>query len=247
MLYRTEGIVLKSTEYKDADKIVTIYTKSYGKIQAIAKGVRKTKSKFGSSLEVLTCVVLLIYKGRNIDIISQTEILESFFLSSKEITKFAFAVNCAEVINKLTEEREVNIGLFLLLKEVLHYLKETKDPKLLNISFKWKVLQILGYKPSLYRCCRCNKIIDDEKEIYFQINEGGIVCNDCLLKDKSSYIRVSEYFIKLVRRILITNLPIISRATIPNKRMKELERITNLYLAYHSEKYFKTEGFLKSL
>ncbi|MEE8564042.1 MAG: DNA repair protein RecO [Atribacterota bacterium] len=247
MLYKTEGIVLKSMEYEEADKIVTIYTKNYGKITAIAKGVRKTKSKFGSSLEILTHSNFLIYKGRNIDIVSQTEILESFFSTSKEVIKFAFAVNCVEVVNRLTEEREINIGLFNLLKEVLHYLKESNDPKLQTLSFKWQTISILGYRPSLNHCCRCNKSVEDQKEMYFNIKEGGLVCNNCIAKDKEGCVKVSLYFNKLLRKILITPLSTISNATIPDKKMKELEKITNLYIAYHSEKSFKTDEFLKSL
>jgi DNA repair protein RecO (recombination protein O) len=234
-------------EYEEADKIVTIYTKDYGKITAIAKGVRKTKSKFGSSLEILTHSNFLIYKGRNIDIVSQTEILESFFSTSKEVIKFAFAVNCVEVVNRLTEEREINIGLFNLLKEVLHYLKESNDPKLLTLSFKWQTISILGYRPSLDHCCRCNKSIEDQKEMYFSIKEGGLVCNNCIAKDKEGCVKVSLYFNKLVRKILITPLSTISNATIPDKKMKELEKITDLYIAYHSEKSFKTDRFLKTL
>lgn len=247
MLYRTEGIVLKSIEYRDADKIVTIYTKNYGKIQAIAKGVRKTKSKFGSSLEILTYAIFLIYKGKNIDIVSQTEILESFFTASKEIVKFAFASNCIEIINKISEEGEVNLSIFFLLKEVLHHLKEAKDPKLLNLSFKWQTLAILGYKPSLNRCCICNSKIENQKEMFFSIDEGGVICNKCLSKDKRECIQVSLYFIKLGRKLLITPLSVISKATIPAARMRELEEITDLYLAYYSDKTFKTETFLKSL
>jgi DNA repair protein RecO (recombination protein O) len=247
MLYKTEGIVLKSMEYEEADKIVTIYTKDYGKITAIAKGVRKTKSKFGSSLEILTYSIFLIYKGRNIDIVSQTEILESFFSTSKEVIKFAFAANCVEIVNKLTEEREINIGLFNLLKEVLHYLRETNDPKLLTLSFKWQTMSILGYRPSLNHCCRCNKSTEDQKEMFFNIREGGLVCNNCISEDKEKCIKVYLYFIKLVRKILITPLSTISNATIPDKKMKELEKITDLYIAYHSEKSFKTDRFLKSL
>jgi len=218
-------------EYEEADKIVTIFTKDYGKITAIAKGVRKTKSKFGSSLEILTHSVFLLYKGRNIDIVSQTEILESFFSTSKEVFKFAFAVNCVEVVNKLTEEREINIGLFNLLKEVLHYLRVSNDPKLLTLSFKWQTMSILGYRPSLDYCCRCNKRVEDQKDMHFNIK--------C--------VKVSIYFNKLVRKILITPLSTISNATIPDERMNELEKITDLYIAYHSEKTFKTDRFLKSL
>lgn len=247
MLYKTEGIVLKSMEFKEADKIVTIYTKDYGKITAIAKGVRKTKSKFGSSLEILTYSIFLIYKGRNIDIVSQTEILESFFSTSKEVIKFAFAANCVEIVNKLIEEREINIGLFNLLKEVLHYLRRTNDPKLLALSFKWQTMSILGYRPSLDHCCKCNKSIEDQKEMYFNVREGGLVCNNCIAEDKEECIKVYLYFVKLVRKILITPLSTISNATIPDIKMKELEKITDLYIAYHSEKSFKTDRFLKSL
>lgn len=247
MLYRTEGIVLKSIEYEEADKIVTIYSKKFGKIQAIAKGVRKTKSKFGSSLEILTYAIFLIYKGRNVDIISQTEILESFFSTSREVLKFAFAANCVEIVDKLTEERETNIGLFNLLKEVLHYLRKTNDPKLLTLSFRWQVMSILGYKPSLHHCCRCDKTINDQKEVYFNIKEGGVICNNCISKNKEGGIQISLYFLKLSRKLLITPLSVISKATIPDIRIKELEKITNLFLTYYSEKRFKTETFLKSL
>ena len=247
MLYKTEGIVLKSTEFEEADKIVTIYTKDYGKITAIAKGVRKTKSKFGSSLEILTHSVFLLYKGRNIDIVSQTEILESFFSTSKNVIKFAFAANCVEMVNKLTEEREINIGLFNLLKEVLHYLRKTDDPKLLTLSSKWQTMSLLGYRPSINRCCRCNKGVEDQKEMYFNVKEGGLVCNHCIAEDNEGCISVSLYFVKLLRKILITHLSTISNATIPDNKMKELEKITNIYIGYHSEKSFKTDRFLKSL
>ena len=247
MLYKTEGIVLKSMEYQEADKIVNIFTKDYGKITAIAKGVRKTKSKFGSSLEILTHAIFLFYKGRNIDIVSQTEILESFFSTSKEVIKFAFAANCVEVVNKLTEEREINIGLFNLLKVVLHYLRESNDPKLLTLSFKWQTMSILGYRPSLDHCCRCNKSVEDQKEMRFNIKEGGLVCNHCIDEDKEGSINVSLYFVKLLRKILITRLSTISNATIPDNKMKELEKITNVYIGYHSEKSFKTDEFLRSL
>ena len=234
-------------EFKEADKIVTIYTKDYGKITAIAKGVRKTKSKFGSSLEILTHSVFLLYKGRNIDIVSQTEILESFFSTSKNVIKFAFAANCVEMVNKLTEEREINIGLFNLLKEVLHYLRKTDDPKLLTLSSKWQTMSLLGYRPSINRCCRCNKGVEDQKEMYFNVKEGGLVCNHCIAEDNEGCISVSLYFVKLLRKILITHLSTISNATIPDNKMKELEKITNIYIGYHSEKSFKTDRFLKSL
>ncbi|GAI50708.1 unnamed protein product, partial [marine sediment metagenome] len=148
---------------------------------------------------------------------------------------------CVEVVNKLTEEREINIGLFNSLKEVLHYLRESNDPKLLTLSFKWQTMSILGYRPSLDHCCRCNKRVEEQKDMHFNIKEGGLVCNNCIAKDREGCIKVSLYFNKLVRKILIIPLSTISSATIPDERMKELEKITDLYIAYHSEKSFKTD------
>jgi DNA repair protein RecO (recombination protein O) len=96
-LFRTEGIVLKSIKLNEADKIITIFSNDYGKIRGIAKGVRKTKSKFGSSLENLSIVKLLIYKGKNLNIISQTDIVNSFFSKCKNLFKYGLAINCAEI------------------------------------------------------------------------------------------------------------------------------------------------------
>ena len=83
--------------------------------------------------------------------------------------------------------------------------------------------------------------------MHFNIKEGGLVCNNCTAKDREGCIKVSLYFNKLVRKILITPLSTISNATISDEKMKELEKITNLYIAYHSEKTFKTDRFLKNL
>lgn len=248
MLYRNEGIVLKSIEYGDADKIVTIYTKNYGKVQAIAKGVRKTKSKFGSSLEILTDAIFLFYKGKNIDIISQTEILESFFSTCKDVKRFAFASNCAEIINKLTEERDTNIALFTLLKNTLHYLKKAKDPQLLNLAFKWKAITNLGYRP-LFSFYGQESNLAEKRNIskYFSIKDGGIISNNSSKRDSAEYLPISDYFIDVVKKIIIIPISTLAHYAIPESRLKELDEITETYLLYHSDKIFKTRSFLESL
>jgi len=83
--------------------------------------------------------------------------------------------------------------------------------------------------------------------MYFNIKEGGLICNNCVAEDKEECINVSLYFVKLLRKILITHLSTISNATIPDNKMKELEKITNIYIGYHSEKSFKTDEFLRTL
>jgi len=247
MLYKTEGIVLRSSEFQDADKIVTILSKNNGKIMAIAKGVRKTKSKFGSSIENLTCANFLMYKGRNLDIINQSQIIDSFFRTSRDLNKYALAINAAEVINKLTIEREVNVSLYMLFKQLLIHLKTAKDPMLLALSYKWKVLHNIGYKPSLSHCYICGKKNEGSKALFFRIADGGVTCNQCAIRDKSEYLKITEYFTRLLRRIFITPLSLISKASIPIERIKELENLTNIYLNYYSDNIFKSERFLKNI
>jgi len=247
MLYKTEGIILKSYEYQDADKIVSIYSEKQGKIKAIAKGVRKTKSKFGSSMEVLTCAEFLFYRGRNLDIVSQSKIIDSFFGTCADLKKYALAINCAEVINKLIEDKEINLNLYTLFKEFLRYIKEAKDPVLLALSFKWKVLGIIGYKPALYRCYKCQKKTENEQYMFFKIPDGGITCDECARLYSGDYIKITRYFVKLLKKIFIASLLSISKATIPEIRRQELERLTNIYLTYYSDSIFKTERFLREI
>jgi DNA repair protein RecO (recombination protein O) len=126
-LFRTEGIVLKSMRLNEADKIVTIYSCDYGKIRGIARGVRKTRSQFGSSMENLTIIKVLLYKGKNINTISQSEIISSFFPQTKDLFQYGIAIQCAEIVDKLTADEDPNRRVYTLFKKFLLLLKDEKN------------------------------------------------------------------------------------------------------------------------
>lgn len=142
--YKTEGIVLKRKNFGEADKLLTIYTKHYGKIRAIAKGIRKTTSRKAGSLELFNHSQLFVAKGRNLDIITEAQTVNSFRLWRKNLTKVGVAYYFCELVDKLTPDIQPNRNVFALLKEYLGKISGADLPAL-SRSFEEYLLDELGF------------------------------------------------------------------------------------------------------
>lgn len=246
-LFQTEGIVIKSIKLNESDKILTIFTHDYGKIRAIAKGIRKTKSQFGSSLENLTQVKILAYKGKNLNTISQTEIIYSFFPKSKELDRYSLAIQCAEIIDRISEEEDPNELIYLIFSDTLRLLKDEKNIVLLIEAFKWKLISILGFQPELSKCINCNHLIKDKKYHIFDIKQGGIVCSSCSISQSYYQIKISDYGLKLLKRIIIADLEVIHNKKVLESELCQLLRITEKYLSYYFDINTKSQEFINKL
>lgn len=246
-LFQTKGIVLKSIKLNESDKIITLFSQDYGKIKAIAKGIRKTKSRFGSSLENLTLVKILAYKGNTLNIINQTEIMNTFFFHCKDLTRYGLATFCAEMVDKVSVEEDPNEMIYELLKKVLTLLKNEENPILLVESFKWKLFHALGYQPILNRCVQCGKKMDELQKYIFDIKMGGMVCLECREKNSLYQIQISSYFLRLLRRIISANLESIHNKQVIESALKELVLITDKYMSYHFEIRNRSKQFLQKL
>ena len=151
--YKTEGIVLKRSNYGEADRILTIYTKHYGKIKALAKGVRKVTSRKGGNLELFNHCVLFLAEGRNLDIVTEAQVVNSFSRLKKDLSKTAAAFYLVELVDQLTPDRQVSRQVFDLLVGALGELGanlpagEARRPELGGItqSFEVKLLRLLGF------------------------------------------------------------------------------------------------------
>ncbi|MDX9799187.1 MAG: DNA repair protein RecO [Bacteroidales bacterium] len=246
-LFRTEGIVLKSMKLNEADKIVTIYSCDYGKIRGIARGVRKTRSQFGSSMENLTIIKVLLYKGKNINTISQSEIISSFFPQTKDLFQYGIAIQCAEIVDKLTADEDPNRRVYTLFKKFLLLLKDEKNPVLLIESFKWKLISLLGYEPELKRCIHCHNVLNNSSHYFFDIKKGGVSCISCLDKQGYYQIKIRNYHLKLLQRILNADLEKIHNKEIEQSVLHELGKITDAYLAFHLEVENKSRYFINRI
>lgn len=177
-LYRDVGVVLRTYKLRESDRIVVIHTKENGKVRAVAKGVRKTKSKFGARLEPMSHVKLLLYRGRELDIVSQAEAVEplSPMLSSLDRASQGLAV--LEAVDQLSLEREPNEQLYRSLVGVLRTIATKPSP--LNVpAFYWRLLQREGFEPELRACVRCGEAEPDVQLVAIDLNEGGVLCRQC--------------------------------------------------------------------
>jgi DNA repair protein RecO (recombination protein O) len=176
-LYKDQGIVLRTHKLGEADRIVTILTQASGKIRAVAKGVRKTRSKFGARLEPFTHVDLLLYKGRELDIVTQAEIITSFRELRARYEGFAAGEVILEATDRFAPERERNVRAFMLVLSALRALvADEGDPATVADAFLLRLTSLAGFRPSLRACAACGRPGPYRR---FSIPQGGLVCDAC--------------------------------------------------------------------
>ncbi|HEV8572723.1 MAG TPA: DNA repair protein RecO [Actinomycetota bacterium] len=179
-LYKDQGIVLGSVKLAEADKIVTILTQSSGKIRAVAKGIRRTTSKFGARLEPFTHVDLMLYRGRSLDTVTQAEILHPFRALRDDFALFSAGEAMLEATDKVAEEHERNVRLFLLLLQGLRALeRRPADPAAVAEAFLLRLLGLSGFAPALLACAVCGTTPARR----FSHSQGGAVCEECQDRD----------------------------------------------------------------
>ncbi|MGQ0668472.1 MAG: DNA repair protein RecO [Actinomycetota bacterium] len=176
-LYRDQGVVLRSVKLGEADKIVTVMTQGAGKVRAVAKGIRRTTSRFGARLEPATHVSLLVYRGRSaLDTVTQADIIAPHRALRDDLDLFAAGEAMLEAVDKVAEEHERNVRLFMLLLSGLRALETGPvDPAAVAESFLLKLLSLSGFHPSLTACAVCGRL---EPEL-FSSGQGGAVCSAC--------------------------------------------------------------------
>jgi DNA repair protein RecO (recombination protein O) len=179
-LYKDQGIVLGSVKLAEADKIVSILTQGSGKIRAVAKGIRRTSSKFGARLEPFTHVSVMLYRGRNLDTVTQAEIINPFRTVRDDFSLFSAGETMLEAADKVAEEHERNVPLFLLLVRGLRALDtQPAEPAAVAEAFLLKLLSLSGFAPGVSACVVCGA-----REVgRFSHSQGGAVCENCHDRD----------------------------------------------------------------
>jgi DNA repair protein RecO (recombination protein O) len=177
-LYRDVGVVLRTYKLGESDRIVVLMTADNGKVRAVAKGVRKTKSKFGARLEPMSHVRVLLYRGRELDIVSQAETVETLSPMLSSLDRASQGIAAIEAVDQLGLEREPNPQLYRMTVGVLRTIAER--PAALNVpAFYWKLLRAEGLEPQLDACVRCGESEPDTELVAFDLNEGGVQCRRC--------------------------------------------------------------------
>jgi DNA repair protein RecO (recombination protein O) len=196
-LYRTPAVVLKRMDLGEADRILTLFTRDEGKVRAVAKGVRRTTSRSAGHLEPFTLSDILFAVGRELDVVSQADTLESFRAIREDLNLTTHAYYLAEVVDMLTEERMENRAVFEILVEGYRSLSLHPDTKLVLIGFHLLLLDALGYRPELRECVTCRATIEPDRN-QFSALHGGVLCPSCGLQETTAR-PISVPALKLLR------------------------------------------------
>lgn len=237
--YKTTGIILRRSNFSEADRLVTILTSDRGKIRVLAKGSRKIKSKLAGHLELFCLSRLILAEGRNLDIVIDAKITKCFLNLRGNLAATHLANYLAEVIDKMTEENQNHPATFELLEELLDEIDGKNSPLVISY-FELKFLTELGYEPQVYHCVSCKKDLIDGKN-YFSFAESGVVCPNCHNHD----LEISIDTIKLMRLFLKHRLDYLKKVNIDNRLLKQISHITEKYLRTIHQKEFNSRRFLK--
>jgi DNA repair protein RecO (recombination protein O) len=232
-LYRDEAVVLRTHKLGEADRIVTMLTRRYGKVRAVAKGIRRTRSRFGARLEPFTQVDLLNYQGRELDIVTQVEIVSAFPELRADYERYTTGTAMLEAAERLVAEREPALRLYLLLVSGLKALDGgTHDPALVLDAFLLRALSLSGYEPGLAGCARCDA---PGHHPWFHVASGGAVCADCRPPASAS---VTADALGLLADLLGGNW---AGADLTDRRVRrEASGLVTAYFEYHLDRRLRS-------
>jgi DNA repair protein RecO (recombination protein O) len=183
--YRDDGVVLRTQKLGEADRIITLLTRQNGRVRAVAKGVRRTKSRFGARLEPFTHVDVMLHPGRSLDVITQAEVIRPYGAPlAEDYPRYTAGTAMLETAERLTQvEKEPALRQFLLLIGGLRTLSETgedaREPRLVLDAYLLRSLAVAGYAPALEECARCGASGEAKRLTAFAVAAGGMVCADC--------------------------------------------------------------------
>ena len=177
-LYRDTAVVLRTFKLGEADRIVVFLTRDNGKVRAVAKGVRKTRSKFGGRLEPLCHVSVQFHRGRELDIVNQVESVDAAGSVFGDLDAMTDASAILEAVDLLVPDREPVPEMYRMLVGVRQMLMDKPSP-LVMPAFLWKLLASEGVRPVLDRCVSCDEAIGPEQVAGFDLDQGGVCCRSC--------------------------------------------------------------------
>jgi DNA repair protein RecO (recombination protein O) len=244
--YRVDAIVLNHRDYGEADRLLTIYTRQKGKLQVIAKGIRKVRSKKGGHLEPFSHTSLLLAAGRTWDLVSQAEIQDFFPNLTADLETLGYASYIVELVDRFAYEEEENPQIFTLLKDALSRLNNGLHPAQLVVRyFEVRLLDVLGFRPELQTCVVSGEEIQPENQ-YFSAALGGIVSAKAG-KALSGAVPVSVNALKYLRHFQRSSFAEAARANPSDQVFHELEILMQYYLTYILERGLNTPSFLRKV
>jgi len=250
-LQKTEAIVLKSQNLGETSKIISLYTKKYGIMKVVAKGARGLRSRFYGTLEPLNHIAAVFYykENRDLQLISQADIIESFRIIKTDLEKLSLALNVCEIILRSQHDEEFNFKLYTTFLEFLKQLNAAKANFINGLFwFQLKFFEISGFRPKLDSCIHCGRKDFGNYDLHFSIGEGGILCNNCQGEGGNGIFlsTAALFFLQKIEKSAGVNVFLFPCAIAVKKQSAML---LNQFMKYHIEglEQLKSFTFLDNL
>jgi len=245
-IYKTEAIVLRQRKLGEADKIVTLYTPNYGKLEAVAKGVRRPKSRLGGHLEVLTQVMVMLAQGRNLDVVTQAQGIESFSPLRDDLHRLSRALYAAELVDRFSPERAESYHVFQLLLATLRRLAGSAGSVDTVLRyFEMCLLNLAGFQPQLDRCLACGQPLAGVAN-YLSPMAGGVLCPSCGLGAGAAR-PLSVNALKVMRLLQNGSFADVARVRMNVALAQEIELHLRAYLIHVLERDVRSAAFIDRL
>ncbi len=243
MLQKVEGIVIRTTDYGEANKILTLYTRELGKIGVMARGAKRPKSRLSSISQLFTHGHYVFQKTSGLGVLNQGEIVKSFRDLRADIFLTAYAAYIVELLDKLTEQHEINPYLYELLFQTLQYIDEGLDYEILTRIFEVKMLRVAGVGLHVDGCVHCGAT---EGEFSFSIKEGGFLCHRCWHVDERT-LKINANTAKLLRLFYHFDMNRLGSISVKQETKEQLKTVLEAYYEEYSGLHLKSKRFLQQL
>lgn len=253
--FRIEAIVLRHSDWGEADRLLWLFSREQGKLRAVAKGVRKIRSRKAGHLEPFTRASLQLAKGRDMLLITQAETVEAYLPLREDLLRMGLASYVVELLDRFTYEEGENAALYRLLADTLSRLSSEDAPKLAAPAlaaptlavryYEVRLLDYLGFRPELSHCVRCGNEIRPESQ-FFSAELGGALCPNCGQGDTAAR-PVSLNTLKYLRHFQRSSYREAGRARLTPAIDREMESLMQYYLTYLLERGLNTPAFLRRI
>lgn len=244
--FRVDAVVLRHSDYGEADRLLTLYTRQLGKTRAVAKGARKIASRKAGHIEPFTHVKLQLAKGRDMLILTQADTVDAYQPLREDLILTSHASYVLELLDRFTYQDETeNSAIFNLLTTTLARLAAKSDPWLVIRYYEMRLLDHLGFRPQLFECANCRREILPEDQ-FFSFSAGGVICPRCG-QGLRNLTPISVEALKYLRHFQRSSYTDASRVHPSAEVQNETESLMQGYFTYLLERELNTPGFLKRI
>ncbi len=240
--FKTEAIVMRRTDFGEADRLLTLYSREHGKLRAIAKGARKPQSRKTGHVGLFMRSQFMIATGRSLDIVTSAETVEPYQRLGTDLLRTTYAAYAVELLDNLTPEEEKHLGIYQLISATLERFAESDNLMLAARYYELRLLSLGGFQPQLFYDVATGAPVE-EADYLFSAEEGGLIGLDQRHVDRKAR-RVSSGAVKVLRYLQTRTWETVEHLQLRPELHREIETVMHFYLAHLLERGLKSADFL---